>query len=185
METKRFLKKIEVVANVAVVAVSLLVGLVIIRSYLLPAGWSKATSASTITDPSTNLKKPSRLQPGSSVKVDGIEWQKSEQTLVLALSTTCHFCSESAPLYQKIARERGNGTRIVAVFPQDTANSTEYLQKLALNVDQVVKAPLGSIGVSGTPTLILINREGAVLESWIGKLPAIEESKLISRINPS
>lgn len=186
MQPDNTLKKIEALANVAVIAVSLLAGLILVRNYLLPARWRNAPPASPAAiDTSSNRKKPDRLQPGSSVKVEGIEWQQSEQTLVLALSTSCHFCSESAPLYQKIARERGNGTRIIAVFPQDTGNSAEYLHRLAVNVDQVVQAPLGSIGVSGTPTLILINRNGSVLDSWIGKLPAVEESKLMSRISPS
>lgn len=177
------LKKIEVIANVSVIIVSVILGLVLVRNYLGPKRLQVTTSEPVArADSSTTPPKRERLQPGTAIDVAGIQWQGSEQTLLLALSTTCHFCSESAPFYQRLARERSKGTRIVAILPQSSKDSLAYLRKLAVNVDQVIQAPLMSMGVTGTPTMILIDRNGSIVDSWTGKLPTSEESKVISRI---
>ena len=47
----------------------------------------------------------------------------------------------------------------------------------------VVQSPLGIVGVSGTPTLILIDRDGTVRDSWVGKLSEAQATKVINQIN--
>jgi thiol-disulfide isomerase/thioredoxin len=100
----------------------------------------------------------------------GIDWSKTDHTLLLALSTTCHFCTESAPFYQKLQREKGDHVRLVALLPQPLQESRNYLDKLGITVDDVAQSPLNSVGVSGTPTLLFIDNQGAVIDSWVGKL---------------
>ena len=36
------------------------------------------------------------------------------------------------------------------------------------------------IGVSGTPTLLLINRDGDVTSMWVGRLAADQEAKVLN-----
>jgi len=60
--------------------------------------------------------------------------------------------------------------RVVALFPQPLLDSRTYLDNLGLNVDEIVQSPLNSVGASGTPTLLLIDNKGAVINSWVGKL---------------
>lgn len=70
--------------------------------------------------------------------------------------------------------------RLVALFPQPLQDSRTYLDKLGIKVDDVVQSPLSFAGVSGTPTLLLIDNQGAVIDSWVGKLSegAAEEVRL-------
>jgi hypothetical protein len=60
--------------------------------------------------------------------------------------------------------------RLVALLPQPLQESRTYLDKLGIKVDDVAQSPLNSVGVSGTPTLLLIDNQGAVIDSWVGKL---------------
>jgi hypothetical protein len=46
----------------------------------------------------------------------------------------------------------------------------------------VRQAPLSAVGVSGTPTLLLIDGGGAIKESWVGKLPPDKETEVLSRL---
>jgi thioredoxin-related protein len=101
--------------------------------------------------------------------------------LILALSTTCHFCTESGPFYQRIAEERA-GARLIALLPQSIEESRQYLNKLGIEVSEVRQSPTGALGVTGTPTLILVNNEGAVVNFWVGRLPAEKEAEVLSNL---
>jgi thiol-disulfide isomerase/thioredoxin len=101
---------------------------------------------------------------------------------LLALSTTCHFCSESAPFYQQLAKERGSNTRIVAVLPQSVSDSKDYLNNLGIFVDEVKQESLNTINVRGTPTLMLVNGDGVVVDEWMGRLSVEQEAEVLSKL---
>ena len=87
---------------------------------------------------------------------------KDKRTLVLALSTQCHFCTESAPFFQRIRKETSKNLKMVAVLPQPVSESHKYLEGEGVQVDDVRQAPLTTIGVRGTPTLLLVDNVGSV-----------------------
>jgi hypothetical protein len=165
------IKRIEVVANIAVIATSLVVCTVLIRRYVLP---SKGESAATARVGDTQLRNSSSWQssitPGTKIPTPIIDWGKSDRTIVLALSTTCHFCTDSAPFYQKLAHDKRTDVRIVALFPQSVREGRTYLDNLGIKVDEVTQSPLNSVGAVATPTLLLVDRQGTIVDSWVGKL---------------
>lgn len=169
---KALIKRIELVANLAIIVVAILLGVVLVRNYLFRS--PVPTQAAAITG----------IQAGTKLSLPNIDWNANRQTLVMALSTNCHFCTESAPFYQRLVQERvgHRNVRLIAVFPQPSREGEEYLKGLALNVDDVKQAELGSLGVSGTPTLILLNNEGVVEDSWRGKLNGDREGEVLRRL---
>lgn len=164
-------KKIEVLANIAIIIIALLLAGVLVKNYLLP----RASVASRTDRPATAIK------PGSKINLPGEDWAMNGRTLLLGLSNTCHFCSESAPFYQRLTQKRG-GIRLVAVLPQTTDEGRKYLQGLGVAVDDVRQVTFDSLGINGTPTLILVNNAGIVTDVWQGKLMADEELKVLSRL---
>ena len=120
---------------------------------------------------------------GSRVAIDH-DWSQSSKTLVLVLSENCHFCSESAPFYRSLITRFSDRHKLqfVAVFPQDVATATKHLSTLGVSLDEVKQSPLSALGVNGTPTLILVDNVGRVIDSWLGRLSSEDESKVINRI---
>jgi len=165
------IKRIEVLANVAIIFVAILLGVILVRNYMLPRSRAPQQPAASIP-------------AGTKLSLPGVDWKANGKTLVLALSTACHFCTESAPFYQRVAQERAKAgnIRLVAVFPQPVPEGQKYLSSLGVTVDEVKQAQLESIGVIGTPTLIMTDGQGAVAESWRGKLPSEKESELLGRL---
>lgn len=164
---KNIARTIEVIANVAIICVALSLGGVLfsrtIRSY------RGTVSESAETAPGKEQK----------IQLPGIDWSRNEQTLVLAISSTCHFCAESAAFYRDIrARTR---VHTVAVLPQSVSEGRNYLSNLGVQVDELLQVPLSSIDVNGTPTLLLVSRDGTVIRRWLGKLPPdLEKEVLLS-----
>ncbi|MGH9736006.1 MAG: TlpA family protein disulfide reductase [Candidatus Acidiferrales bacterium] len=115
------------------------------------------------------------LRPGHAVSISGVDWGKTRHTLVLALQTGCHFCAESAPFYKALLKEQTGSWQAIAVLPQTVEQSTAYMRAKGYSIAQIYQLDLRSIGVSGTPTLLLVDRNGKLEKEWVGKLqPSVE-----------
>ena len=171
----KILQRVELATNLAIIITALLLCTVLVKKYLL-------SPAPSVADNVVPAKKS--VQVGEKLSIQGVDWEKNGQTLILALSTTCHYCSESAPFYQQLIQKRG-GVRVVAVVPQNIDAGRQYLQKLGVHVDEVKQLTLESIKVRGTPTLLLVNGNGVVTNEWAGKLPAEQEAEVIQRLQAS
>jgi hypothetical protein len=185
------IKKLEVLANIAVIITSVVLCSVLVKKHFFSAAKQEASvEAAQAKSPASNASRRPSIQPGTKISLPGIDWSKSTSTVVLALSTTCHFCSESAPFYQKLQQQKQklqqqkpNNVRLVAVFPQPVEDSRNYLNRLGVTVSDVVQSSLASVGVSGTPTLLLIDNEGSVTDSWVGRLSDSEVARIIAQIH--
>jgi hypothetical protein len=141
MENTSRPNRLQDIANLATILVSLLLSAVLIKVFLLPQ-----------PGPEPN---PAQARAGMNIKqaLPGVDWAKNKRTLVLAISTQCRFCTESAPFFQRIQKERPKELRMVAVLPQAVEEGRKYLEGQGVQVDDVKQATLNAIGVIGTPTI--------------------------------
>ena len=182
-------------SNLSIVLLALTATTVLVKNYLLrsPAVNDTATSlAAKATSAPQNVSQSGADRTrgpiaGTNVALPGFDWSESDKTVVLALSSKCHFCSESAPFYQRLNDEvaQHTGARLIAVFPQEVGEAKQYLSALGVKIGDVRNATLNSIGVNGTPTLVIIDSKGRVEQSWVGKLSPEREAEVISRVKTS
>jgi hypothetical protein len=158
-------KKIELIANVAIIVIACLLATVLVRQHL----FAKPAEVSVKEQPAG----PRASSP--SVTSLDINWAANRQTLILAISSSCHFCTASAPFYQKLVQNKSK-TKLIAVLPQSVQEGENYLKRLGVAVDEVRQLDFNQIGVQGTPTLLLVDRSGVIRNSWVGKLPSDKES---------
>src|SRR5690348_2533094 len=122
---------------------------------------------------------------GAMVSLQGVDWSKSEENLVLFLSTGCHFCSESAEFYRRlIPTATSRQIPVLAVLPQSESEGRSYLQLLGVPVPAVMQGSLSSVNVSGTPTILLLDRHGKLRKAWVGKLSVDEEQQVLASLEP-
>src|ERR1700678_1365287 len=126
--------KIETTANAATIVVAVLICTAFVKSYLLPK---------------PVLHQPavvSASEVGRGKNVDGhllgVDWTKNHRTLVLAISTTCHYCKDSVPFYRKLG---GAGFKMLAVLPQSVLEGQQYLSDAGVHVDDVRQLPLNTL----------------------------------------
>lgn len=163
-------RKIEITANVATIIVGLLLTVILIERYLVP-------------HPAPATASVSGLARGSSVdgRPIGVDWKKNHQTLVLAISTTCHFCKDSVPFYRRLGGIE-KSVKMVAVLPQSVSEGKEYLEGKGVRVDDIRQVQLNTVGVKATPTLLLVNDVGVVTNIWVGKLPPEQETEVLTAV---
>lgn len=163
-------KKIEVFTNIAIIVVALVLCAVLVKKFIL-------------TDDAAKPKK--EIAVGEKVNFEQINWASNKHTLVMVLSKDCRYCTQSVPFYQKINQEFANNpsVKIAAVFPQDVPTAQEYLKSHNLDIAQIYQASPSAVGAGGTPTLMLVDAEGKVVESWYGQLMSSdEEQKVLNRL---
>jgi len=156
--------KIETIANVIVIVFAVVVGAFFVKDRL-----------------STDAPEPNTVKTGDKLaNLDGWDWSAHDQTLVLGLRKGCHFCEDSAPFYQRLAAEPQQGkSTIVAVFP-DTADAVnEVVQSEGLRVHALAGLPFEKLKIDATPTLLLVNRNGTVVNAWIGMLSPRQELEVM------
>jgi hypothetical protein len=163
---------IELASNVAIVILAIIVGTILLRTYLFEC--PKPAVA-----PRSDERKV--LKPGEFVPLQNVDWHKNKGTLLLALSTTCHFCTQSGPFYQRLVKEHGD-TTLIALLPQQIDESKLYLKRLGVELEDVRQASFAGLGISGTPTLVLVNNDGKVSDVWTGALAADKQEEIVRNL---
>jgi thioredoxin-related protein len=108
----------------------------------------------------------------------------ASRALVVAVQPGCHFCNDSLPFYKKLIDQRNQQSsqvKFVAAVPSEEAKPQES-QKFSTagaQPDSVVKLDFAAVKVPGTPTLMLVDNNGKVLDVWVGKLDSGGEKEVL------
>jgi thioredoxin-related protein len=172
MERESWTKSIEVSSNLAVLLVAMvLLGAVVSTRWLARPGKANFENG---------------LQKGQVLaQLPSIDYSAAPQTVVLAISTNCSYCKESLPFYKRLLGEQqsaGQRTRMVAVFPNPKPEVEQYKEQNQLYLESVPALNYSTLNVTGTPTLILVDSTGRVLDFWVGKLSKDEEQQVIEAV---
>ena len=162
-------------ANIAVICVAVMLGAVVVKNHLL--GGSNSPAAA----------RAKAELVGRQIKIPPSILGKTSTSVALALSTNCHFCTESMPFYKQLTEMRqGPETtfQLFTFFPQDPAPANAYLKEHGVSPDLIMSGPkaFSDLGISGTPALLLVNSKGVVQDAWLGKLSEKEQAEVISKL---
>jgi thioredoxin-related protein len=171
MKLERWAKYLEVSSNAAVLIVA-----VVLLGAILSARWSPR---------SAKEKFEGGLQKGQLLaQQPSIDYGAAPRTLISVLSTKCNYCTESLPFYRRLLElpTAAKRTRIVAVFPNSKTEVEQYKERNQLTLESVAALNYNTLNVTGTPTLILIDSNGRVLDFWVGKLSQEEEQQVLEAV---
>jgi len=172
MDRQKIKSYLESATNIAVLLASVAVLLVCTLNYFT------VDSTPLLIE---GLQKGKNLSP-----LPTYNYGDSPRTLIVALNTDCGYCGDSIPFYKRLieaAQTNNKATKIVAVF-QNSSNKVErYLQEKQFNANTISDANLNAFNVTATPTMILVDSKGIILDFWIGKLSKEDEEQVLKIIN--
>ena len=162
---------IEVASNVAVVVVALVVVISFIRGYI---------------SPSPPVRLQGGLQKGTQFpQVMGIDFSKSQRTLLVALDPNCESCVESLPFFKSLADKlysKSNEAKMVAVFESSEEPTKRYVRENQLKADAVFGVDFKALNLNAIPAIILIDNRGTVIDFWLGKPSNSIEDQIIKQL---
>jgi hypothetical protein len=171
---RSFYRRVELVTNLSIVIAVILLIIMGVRSFLPnPSGTAQSQAP------------PDLIKPGMKFTLPGFDWSKKDAHIVLVLRKGCHFCSESAPFYQRLVQAVTNRTdlELIAALPQDAAAAQQYLNELQVPIAEVRQADMIATKVYATPTILLVDKTGTVTELWRGKLQPDKELEILNRLH--
>lgn len=127
-----------------------------------------------------------RIQVGERFALAGVDWSHSPTNVVIDIRSGCQYCEASLPFYQELTQAGRQHSAAVSVFAvsSDTAEVLNtFLTKAGVTVDRIIQANPGSLGIPGTPTVLLVDANGIIRERYLGKLGESQEKALLSRLN--
>jgi len=119
---------------------------------------------------------------GTQIVLPGVDWSPHKATLVVAISSACHFCVDSTPFYSEITHST-HVAPIIVVMPQGEQDARTFLEKYAITPRSVVSASLPSIQVNATPTLMLVSSSGTVKQTWVGELNDAQKHEVFTALD--
>ena len=130
--------------------------------------------------------RPVPMAPGIKVQLhEQLRSQRARGSLVLALSTNCQYCTASMPFYSALASldvVRDGRIHLSAVSLQPEEQMRTYLASHAVPEVPVVLFRDSGLVIQGTPTVVLLDRSGTVVNSWSGQLRPDEEEILVREV---
>src|SRR5215472_3946030 len=105
--------RIELASNVAVIVLCAILAFVLVKRYFV------APSGSTIGKTTDRTAQVSSLK-GKQIAVRDVDWSQKRQSLVLALRSDCHFCSDSASFYKELVQRQNErqDLQLIALLPE-------------------------------------------------------------------
>jgi hypothetical protein len=165
-------KKLEVVANIAIITLVVLLAVSLFRQHIYRA---KANESGT------------ELSQGKSVLAPaGYRWEQHSRTLLMALRYGCVHCERNMELYREIESKFGKGsaeTQLLAIFPDDAFVAQHDIDEHGLHgLPFLANVDFDKLHVLGTPTLLLVDSRGTILRSWIGELSKQKQDEVLQVI---
>ncbi|HEX3529279.1 MAG TPA: hypothetical protein VH988_19655 [Thermoanaerobaculia bacterium] len=171
MDTQK--SKLDTAANIAIILVCIIAAGILVRNNFFP--------------PKPAGAPPEAAKGETLAELRGVVPAGSNTALVMALSPTCHFCNDSMPFYKQLVDKRNESkstVKVIAAVPAAEAQATEQknLADHGVQADAVVHVDFSKIKVPGTPTLLLVDNQGKVLDVWVGKLDPSREKEVLARL---
>lgn len=110
-------------------------------------------------------------------------YSNAEATLVLAVRSTCGFCTQSMPFYGRLiddVKRANRKIKIVAVSTDSTVVLQRYFESHGIALESLRTVSAGYLRIVGTPTILLADSSGVVKTVWIGLLDPAQEAAVLS-----
>jgi thioredoxin-related protein len=173
---------LDTAANIAIIVVCALAAVVLVRQHFFPPQAQGPAAMEEAVKGEKYAELKAVVPAGTS------------RALVVAVQPGCHYCNDSMPFYKRLIDERnqkGSAVKVIAAVPasekpEDAKKfASDESQKFATagtQPDSMVNIDFQAIKVPGTPTVLLVDNNGKVLDVWVGKLNSSREKEVLKTL---
>lgn len=129
---------------------------------------------------------PTRARPdllGKRLAIPGLDLPKnSGLALVVAARSDCHFCEESLPFYHEVDRRRKIGRTPIPLFfvtTEPVERLRTFVEGADISPDGIVSVDFKAMGITGTPTLAVVDSAGIIKRAFYGRLTEVDVRDLL------
>jgi len=126
---------------------------------------------------------PPAYAAGQRVDVPAAWYDSSPKTLIIFGRASCVACQKAQPFLKGlVARLNGRAPAFLAHLPGADADDVAFANSLGITGDRIVVVG-PDLRVRATPTIVLVNQNGTVIDAWEGAGPPERQSSIIKAID--
>lgn len=117
-------------------------------------------------------------------KVDGLDVAGHERTIAVFMMSTCPHCQKELPYLSKLdtaARQSGKAAVVPVFFARDKGAGA-FLQPWPSSAPAYI-GEADDLRIAGTPTTLVIDKSGKVLQAFVGELKPADEEALLKLVS--
>jgi hypothetical protein len=106
-------------------------------------------------------------------------------SVVIAIQYGCIHCERSMPFFRRLlSLEESHGIpgHVVFVAPDEKETIREMVGSGIRDDHLASEVPLSELGITGTPTLLAVDRDGRVSHAWIGEITGASENAVLKAL---
>jgi thioredoxin-related protein len=171
---------LDTVANIAIIVVCAIAAAVLVRNQFFPPRPPGA---------------PPQAEKGEQyAQLKAVVPAGASRALVVAVQPGCHFCNDSMTFYKQLLDQRNqqaSKVKFVAAVPANdkpadaqklVSDEAEKFAAVGAHPDSMVNLDFNAVKVPGTPTLMLVDNNGKILNVWVGKLDPGGEKEVLKTL---
>lgn len=143
-----------------------------------------------LPDRSVAAPRPNPYLVGEVTDFKDAGFESSDRTLLLVVSSSCEACTKSLPFYRNAVEavsaesaRSGARVRIVAAVLDPLETGIKYLNDHGVEPEATIRMPSAAWRrIRHTPTLLLVDRNGAVIDTWVGLLSPEQQKEVLERL---
>jgi hypothetical protein len=110
--------------------------------------------------------------------------QQGRTLIVLAVQPGCRFCTQSAEAFKYLqARAPSLKADITVLTPGDVIQAKQYMSTLGVEDFSIYQTQLDQVGISGTPTVLVVSDRGTVTQARAGALDTVHAKQILKNID--
>lgn len=173
METTRAKNLLETTTNIAILVTCIVITVGIVRTDWSEPVLPEAAPAGSVLEP-----------------IEPIQFNVAERTIILGVHSACTFCTQSMPAFRHLvegARRQPSGKlQVVGIGRESAAVLRGYFAANGIGAIQVGSIPEGSAAISlvaTTPSIVLVDKSGEVIDSWRGRLEPGRAAQILRQVD--
>ncbi len=106
-------------------------------------------------------------------RMTGLRQESGKSSLLLVVKSSCKYCKDSIPFYQRLVNEirsTNAAVQLVGLCLESDTACANYFSETQVPVDVTLGAPNGLPRIQRTPTIVMLDPNGNVAEIWVGAL---------------
>jgi peroxiredoxin len=152
--------------------------LVIFAATLGTLAWPRLMDAVGVAPPA-----PEPAYHAGAIIDTPVEWyQGASHTLLLFARASCTACRAAQPFFKRLIDDIGATARVVLVTSAGEADEdARYARELGLE-SHAIRTAIPGLNVRVTPTLVLVDRQGTIIQAWEGVGPAEKQTEITASL---
>jgi hypothetical protein len=120
----------------------------------------------------------------SKLEIPSVSWNSSPRSIVLAFTTSCHFCQKSGEFYAELSRAVADqaNVRFIVVAPEEDRIIRDWMNGHGISKFEHVRQNFMLHGFKLTPSIAIVDGEGVVTDLALGFLSRSEEKQVLDRV---